>query len=188
MFEPMEVRIVGESPLMLHNGLLADPMNENAKEMKRISSKRKKTDEDYEELAHAEFMGGLYVNEAGRVVVPGVNIESAMVEAAKKLRLGKQAKAGIYCDGDWVLEYDGPKDVEALFRDGRFRDSRGVRVQQSRVQRTRPIFRSWALTFTLHYDAALLNREQVDEMLRIAGPQIGLCDFRPKFGRFRVAA
>ena len=41
-------------------------MNKFAKAMKAITSKRKKTDEDYIELARLEFFGGLYADDQGR--------------------------------------------------------------------------------------------------------------------------
>jgi hypothetical protein len=70
MLEKYACRITGAAPLILHNVQLADPLNAYAKEMKKISGKRRKTDADLEELARFEWHGSLYVSQ-GQVVIPG---------------------------------------------------------------------------------------------------------------------
>ena len=97
MFEKYACQITGVAPLILHNGHLADPLNYYAKEMKKISGKRHKTEADLEELARLEWHGSLYVSE-GQVVIPGEMIEAHLVGAAKKLKKGQQAKASLSYD------------------------------------------------------------------------------------------
>ena len=182
----VDYTIKGIVPIIQHNGQLADPLNPASKAMKSITSKRKKTDEDFQALYDAEWMGSLYLNEENRVVIPGQNIEAMMVEGAKKQRLGEQSKAAIICDGSWVLAHEGPKDLGKLSADTRFRDIRKVRIQANSVMRCRPIFPAWSLKFTLHFLPDLLNKSQVDEILETCGRIVGLCDFTPKYGRFEV--
>jgi hypothetical protein len=52
--------------------------------------------------------------------------------------------------------------------------------------RTRPIFRTWALKFEVSFNADLVNPEQIQLAVEDAGAQVGLCDYRPKFGRFQI--
>ena len=59
--ETLKARLTGLVPLILHNARLADPLDPISKAMKTVSSKRKKTDADFEELARLEFEGGLYM-------------------------------------------------------------------------------------------------------------------------------
>lgn len=186
MHKMIDCRIRGIAPMMQHNGQLADPLNEYAKAMRVISGKRKKTDADHMALADLEWEGSLYLDDKSRVIVPGENIEAMMIDAGKKLRLGEACKAGILCDGEWLLEHDGPKDLAKLKADPRFRDRRAVRVQQNKVMRTRPIFVSWALDFRIHYLPDLLNESQVIDMLSIAGRIVGLGEYLPKYGRFLI--
>ena len=186
MHREIMFKIKGLSPLMLHNGQLADPLNPYTKRVKAITSKRKKTDEDYEALYQIEWEGSLYLNSDRRVVFPGLNLESAMVEGAKKQKMGDAAKAGILIEDDFLIEYDGPKDLEKLKADKRFRDIRGTRVQNGRVMRCRPIFIPWGLSFTLHYLPEMMNESQVVEILATVGRIIGIGDFTPKYGRFSV--
>lgn len=176
-------RIIGQSPLIMHNGQTADPLNVFAKQMKQITSKRDRTDADLEHLAKLEFMAGLYVEE-GRPVIPGVVIEAALVQAARKSRSGPQAKAGLFCEGNFLLEYEGPTDPEALWADAGFRLMAGVRVGQSRIMRTRPRFDDWAAEVEVRYQPDLLNPAGVDRFMEVAGSVIGIGDWRPRFGRF----
>jgi hypothetical protein len=182
-FQTIEVTIRGIVPLLMHNGQMANPLNPIVQRIKEITGKRKKTDADYRLLADLEWMGGLYLDDKDRVVVPGHVIEGAMTKSAKKIRQGDQVKTGVVCDGNWPLDYDGPKALGKLKDDPRFRDTRGAKVNgKSTVQRTRPIFRNWSLTFRLEYDPSIINRSDVIKILE--GAVIG--DYIPKFGRYAV--
>ena len=185
--ETVAVRIVGISPIIPHNGQLADPMNKFVRSIKEITAKgKKKTDADMEAMARLEFMGGLYVDEDGHPAIPGECIEGMIRDGAKKSRAGKDAICGIISDGVWPIIYDGPKDLEKLWQDERFRDYRGVKVGQARVMRMRPKFPDWSLDFQVTYQDDVVNRTALEKWLRDAGQLVGLCDFRPKFGRFEV--
>lgn len=178
-------RVSGLLPVIFHNGDLADPLNEFAKAMRQVSSKKKKTEADFAQLAKLEFMGGLYFDAKGRVIIPDFAIEACLVNAAKKDRKGKHAQAAIFASHA-VLEYDGPRTREELWEDGRFRYSVGVRVGQSRVIRTRPKFNEWAAEMDIEFDDSLMNQDEIEHIIRTAGLQIGIGDRRPKFGRFKV--
>lgn len=186
MIEELKVQIIGESPLMMHNAQMANPRNEYAKAMKEISSKRKKTEEDLEELARIEWLGGLYLYE-GKPAIPADVILATLINAGKKNKLGKQIALSVFEASPWYpLLYDGPKDIDKLYEDGRFQDYRSVRVQMSRVMRSRPIFREWGLAAAVKVNTNLINISDVIEAFHIAGEQIGFLDYRPRYGRFRV--
>lgn len=182
-YQRLRYRIIGAAPLVMHNGQLADPMNPIAREMKKVSGKRAKTEADYERLAELEFRGGLYLS-GGEPCIPGENLEAVIIEGAKKMKRGPQARAGIISDGLHPLEYDGPRDADGLWSDPEFRLSVGVRVQKARVMRTRPIFRRWSAEVFVDFMPGQLNAHEIDEFMVSAGTVIGVCDWRPKFGRF----
>ena len=48
------------------------------------------------------------------------------------------------------------------------------------------MFKQWSLPLKILFLPNLLERENVIEFLHIAGVQIGLGDWRPKYGRFIV--
>ena len=184
-YKSLSFKLIGASPLLCHNGQLADPMNEMARRMKKVSGKKDKTDADFEELARLEWYGGLYLD-GGKPCLPGELIEATLVNAAKKQKRGKQAQAGLLCPSNYLLEYDGPSDLEALWELPDFRLTCGVRVQRNRVQRTRPRFLPWAITIEVQYDPLMLNENDVRGIVQRAGSDIGFGDWRPKFGRFTV--
>jgi hypothetical protein len=170
----------------MHNGQTADPLNEFSKAMKEISSKRKKVDADHEKLAELEWRAALYVDDQKRPVIPARVLEAAFVAGAKKSKLGKSASAAVYVDSDAVLEYDGPKDVDAMWEDKRFRLVVPVRVQMARIVRTRPKIDKWSAEVSVSYMTDVLNKSQVETMVRDAGIHVGIGDWRPKYGRFTV--
>ena len=188
-FQELSISIKGVSPTLMHNGQLADPLNKFAKALKVVTSKRKKTDDDHEEMARLEFLGSLYVTGDGKPCWPGECIETMFKQAARMSKLGKQVERGLWCDGDWPLDYKGPKDADSLWADERFRFTCGVKNpgSGSRVMRTRPIFRDWGLSFVVQFDPECLNESQVREFAETAGKYVGLSDFRPRYGRFQVA-
>jgi hypothetical protein len=49
-----------------------------------------------------------------------------------------------------------------------------------------PFKRYQSLLFTVKFIEELLNKRDIMEVAHIAGWQIGLCEWRPKFGRFAV--
>jgi len=167
----------------MHNGQMADPLNKWSKLLKLITAKRKKTEADYEEMAHIEFLGGLYLDENGPII-PTFVIESLLINGAKKSNEGPVAKSGSYCLQHAKLEYDGPRTAEELWKDENFRFSAIVRIGTSRLPRMRPLFNNWSATIILNVEDTMVNISRVDEWLAAAGTQVGLGDCRPQHGRF----
>lgn len=179
--------LTGAAPLLMHNGALADPLSEGAKAMKQLTGKRGKTDADHEQMALVEWTYSTYQNSAGRLVLPSDCIEAAFLNAARKLKLGKQAQAGAFCMEHAPLAFDGDTlTMKELWERGKNRFTKGVRVGQAKVMRTRFIIEDWTADVSLQYDDKMMNEEQAQQIMKIAGEQIGLCDWRPKFGRFQV--
>lgn len=179
-------RLNGIAPLLMHNGSLADPFNPITKEMKKVSGKRKKVDSDFEEMARLEFLGGLYVNKEGRPIIPGILVESAIINGAKKDKNGGVFKSGVFCEGDFLLKYKGPATAEALEKDASFRLTCGVKVGQARIMRTRPMFSEWSVEVVVTYMPDVVDKDMVIQAIKKAGELVGLGDWRPRFGRFDV--
>lgn len=184
MLQTIKARIEGAAPLIMHNGQTRDPLNQYSKAIKQISSKRKKTDEDYREMAAIEWEAGLYVNEKHQVIIPGFNLEACIVEGAKKSKMGQQFKAGFYIENDPVLEYEGPKDIGKLKESDAHRLTVGVRIGTAAVMRCRPRFSKWALEFEVNYFDDVLDSASIKKAIEDAGRLCGLCDWTPRFGRF----
>lgn len=186
--QALSFRIVGISPLVMHNGQLADPANQWSRAVKEISGKRKKTDSDYEEMARLEWLGGLYLKDK-EPCIPGYVFEGCLIGkggAARKERMGKESAAALWVMDDFPLEYDGPRDPHELWKDETFRLQALVIVGSARIVRTRPLFKKWAANIEVQYNSDLLNDDMVHRWVEVAGEQVGLMDWRPKFGRFAV--
>ena len=126
MNENLKFRLTGVAPLIMHNGRMADPRDQYARAMKEISSKRKKVDADFEEMARLEWMGGLYLSD-GAPCIPDYVLEAALIGrggAARSQKMGKEAAAGMFVMKNFPLEYNGPKDPTELWEVEEFR--RGV--------------------------------------------------------------
>ena len=187
----IEIRLQGVSPLLCHNGQTADPRNTYAKAMKAVSSKRKKTDADYDELARLEWLAGLY-RSADDLVIPDYVVESVMIAGAKKSKRGPQAKCGLFFTQHAALQFDGKPaaindaSLTEMFESGDFTHTIGVRVGMAKVMRTRPVFRNWSCTAIAQYDPDVLNLRDIEEIAADAGKLVGLGDWRPKHGRFEA--
>lgn len=186
--ETIRFKIKGITPMLHHNSQLADPLNEYAKALKKISAKREKTEDDFYEMMKVEMLGGLYWDESLGLYIPGENIEACMIGAAKFKKLGTTFKRGaqvieLLCP---LTGTGAPNSKEEIANSGKYQYVKSVKVKTSRVMRTRPIFDNWATEFHVMFDESQLQREDIVEMAHSAGTMVGLGDWRPRFGKFEV--
>ena len=186
--ELLKLRLTGASPLMMHSDRLANPLLPETKAHKSLTAKRKKTDEDHLAITRSEFISGLYWNEGVGVHVPGQNFDATFLAGAKLQKLGTAWKRGSLVVTDRVkLLYDGPRTPEALWEDTRFVDCRGVKVGTAKIMRYRPVFMEWAAELELAFNPEIMDEGEIKKALGDAGALIGVCEYRPRFGRFQVA-
>jgi len=181
-------KIKGKSPIMLHNAELANPANPYSKELKKYTGKRKKTDADQEKIHDLEWIGGVYLTDDGKdICIPPHVIRGFIIAGARRDRNGKPFESALQVMKNGKFIHDGPKDLETLRKDPKFRDIRIVRVQQQRVPRCRAKFDNWSVEFEISYDEKLLNKETVVLALNAAGATCGVGDaLKLGFGRFEV--
>lgn len=184
----IKVGIEGVADMMMHNRQLADPLNPWAKQMKALSSKRKKEEADHLEMQKVEFFGGLYYAPNIGVYVPADCLQAAIVEGAKQDKLGKAFLSAVFIEQDAPLQYEGPRTPEEMWEAGTYHDVRSVAVNMSRVNRCRPIFRKgWGVEFQINVlTGAGVEVSEVKRALEKAGLLKGLCEYRPRYGRFAV--
>jgi hypothetical protein len=66
-------------------------------------------------------------------------------------------------------------------------DARRAIVQGNGIIRHRPRFDEWRACFTIEYDPVLIPDPRIIiEIAADAGARIGIGDYRPRFGRFRI--
>lgn len=189
----MKFKWTGLRPLLMHNGSLADPISDATVAMAKLIKDRKASKKDADkaarldaEIARIEWEFGLYWNEKLGPVILSDAIERCIQLGAQKEKLGKQAQAGALCvESDIKLNYDGPRTKEALYKEKRFCLRKGVVIQRNRVMRSRPMFPTgWWIEFDMEVDTDTISEEAMQKACEDAGRFIGLCDWRPKFGRF----
>ncbi len=197
----LRLRVQGKEgvPLMMHSNQAVDPLNKYHQAMKPMSAKRNKTIDDLELLARIEWESGLYVSpEDGYLCIPSLNLEKCFIIGARKSKDGKKFEQGVrlvenYCrlvfDGR-LLKIDKTDDIPNSQFDEIYTpehiDRRPVCVQRNTIIRTRPIFPDWWFECTVAYDENVLDELVLLSCINVSGNYIGLCDMRPKYGRFDV--
>lgn len=185
-YKSLSFKITGVAPLLMHNGQTADPLNPHSLSIAEITSKRKKTEADHHEMARREWFAGLYLWN-GEQCIPSEAIEAALVKGAMKEKQGPAAKAGLIVENNCRLVYKGPRKPDELWKDAKFRLRAAAKVGAGRVIRTRPRFdMPWSAEVIVKFLPSLLNAKDVRSFLVTAGEQIGILDWRPRFGRFVV--
>jgi hypothetical protein len=89
------LQLVGTSPLLMHNPQMVDPEFHLNRQIKAITSKRKKTDEDLKQIERLEWYGGLYKNDDNVIVQPTSKPRKCLVNAAKISKMGKAVERSI---------------------------------------------------------------------------------------------
>jgi hypothetical protein len=188
--------ITGLAPLLIHSNKAANPINNYAKALKPLTSKRNKTDADYLEIARLEWEAGLYLHD-GEVVIPGDNIDKCMLLGARKTKNGVKWETGAFIDEEFcALDYEGQKiringakiipnpELDKFYP--KFSDLRMVRVNKTLVPRCRPIFHGWSFNFTVLYDESVIDERTIQTIASDAGRLVGLCERRPRLGKFEA--
>lgn len=184
--QTLKAKLTGVSPIVFHNERLANHTDPYTRELKKLNAVKKKTDDTYEEIKWLEWRAGFYDHE-DRVIIPADNILATGRNGARKLKKGKDFDAAVIeAEPLFHLEYDGPKTIDKMKGDMRFCYYRTVVVQGRRVMRARPIFKQWSLAIALMFDPDIIQKSELMQSLEIAGERVGLCERRPRFGRFTV--
>lgn len=183
----VRTRLIGTTQYAQHNVHLADPDNYWAREIAKITSKRKKTEEDRQEIQRLEFLGGLYVHE-DRVVVPKMNVRRCFQESAKAVRKGRDITRAVNAaepDPFVPLVFeDQDKSPEELLKTGKYKDVTIVAVR-GRTPRARPVFPVWAISVDWILLVNLLDADEFEEIVKTSGTIEGLGDNRINgWGRF----
>lgn len=182
------IELEGTTPLLMHNPRMVDPGYEINRELKAITGKRKKTDDDYARMEMLEWFGGLY-EEGGRVVQPTSKVRKCLIETGRISKLGKHVERSlIMVSLSEALVYEGPEDPKDIFATGNGFVSRlpvGVNGTK-RVMRVRPQFFPWKLNVpAVLLEDAGLDFHELERILALAGRATGIGDARAiGYGRF----
>lgn len=185
----MKVRLSleGTAPLLMHSARGVDPLDPVVKQIKAITAKRKKTEEDMETVARLEFEVSMYHLDSVGPFIPGVNVEKCLVEGGRITKMGKNIERGLFVlDNACPLLYSGDRTIDGLWSapGGKFRSMMAVGVGGRKIMRCRPIFDEWSVECEAEVDTTVLNPTELEQIATHAGSMVGLGDFRPRYGRF----
>lgn len=189
----MKVRIElqGTSPLLMHNPQMVDPEFEINRQIKALTAKRKKTDDDMHQIEKLEWYGGIYLAVNGHgpeVVQPTAKVRKCLINTAKISKLGKSIQRALSFNSlNTPLIYDGPRTVDELWADKRFRSRLAVGIGGTkRIIRVRPQFPQWQLHVDgIFVEDAGLNFDELERIVELAGIVEGIGDNRVNgYGRF----
>lgn len=176
--------------MIQHSCKCVNPLHPISRKMKEITSKpsKKRTEDDLILLSDLEWEGGLYWDDTIGLYIPAENIEATVRDGAKNARKGKNVERG-FAVKDMLVPLDIGENLtlDQLRADYRFRDVRQMKVQTSRVTRTRPRFNMWSIRFSAVYDESQIDLQTLADAMEYAGQYVGLCDSRPKYGKFVAA-
>lgn len=181
------LRVVWRSvtPLIMHSCKCADPLHPISREMKKYTSKKKKTEEDLLKIADLEWEAGLYWQDGVGLYIPAENIEATLINGGKANKKGTDIQKYVdVTDLIVPLDYGENLTKDELKKDSRYRDTRIMTIQRAKIVRTRPRFNKWAITFNLRYNEEKIDVDVIVDAMEYAGSYVGLCDSRPKYGRF----
>ena len=184
----LNIKITGTRPFLSHADTLSDPLNPMTKYHKSLSSKRKKTDEDYALLAESQLVTSCYYDEQLGFVMNGEMIEACIKSGAKLNKLGKVIDRAIMLT-DVVFPMtikNCPANPQELAKNPDFIYAKSVKIGTARVMSYRPIFRDWSVEFGLMFDEEQITKEELLMVLENAGNLCGVGAWRPRFGRFSV--
>lgn len=182
----IQITFTGTSPLLMHNPQMVDSEFELNRQIKAITAKRKKTDDDLRSIERLEWYGGLYAQD-GVIVQPTAKARKCLINTAKISKMGKMVERALSFNSLNVpLAYDGPKDIHEVFADKAFHSRLSVGVGTKRVMRVRPKFFPWAFTVEgVFVEDAGLNPEDMERIVELAGVVEGIGDGRTiGYGRF----
>jgi hypothetical protein len=175
----------------MHNPRMVDQEFEVCREIKRLTKKRNKTDEDLRQIARLEWYGGLYTEEDAHgeqiVVQPTSKLRKCLINTARISKLGKMVERALsFASLNVPLIYEGPRVIDEIYADSRFRSRLSVGVGNKRIMRVRPQFYPWSLRIEgLFIEDAGLNFDELEHIMELAGLVEGIGDNRVNgYGRF----
>lgn len=181
----LKVTWKGISPLIMHSCQCVNPLHPISRELKKLTSKRTKTEDDLLKISDLEWEAGAYWKDGLGLYIPAENTEATIKNGAKAFKKGKDFEKYVAVTDLYIpFNYGENLSKEELISDYQYRDTRIMTIQRSKIVRTRPRFDQWNITFNLMYDESKIDLDTIVTVMEYAGSYVGLCDSRPKYGKF----
>lgn len=175
--QTIEIRLVGDSPLICHAWSQKAKQEMLDKQMKKAKSAKEAKDP---ERCYRESM--YYLPDNKTPGFPSVAFKNAAVDACSHVEgvTKVEARGAFHIVGDMVKLEGKPSMREDMVRIGM-----GTADIRHRAE-----FRQWSVKITVRFNANVLSAEQIVNLFNTAGFAIGVGEWRPQrdgsFGMFHV--
>ncbi len=185
----LHITMNGTTPLIMHSPKCVNPLHPIAKQMKALTSKKKKSEADLEMISDLEWEAGVYWDDNIGLVIPNECLAATFLEGAKMNKNGSAFQKYVQViDSLAPLDIGEVQNYQKMKVDPRFRDVRSVCVMRARVIRTRPRFNTWRCEFDIMYDENKIDTDVIALAIENAGNYVGLCEMRKLgYGRFATS-
>lgn len=181
----LTLKIEGTCPLLQHDDKLLNHFSEEARRFKMLSARKPKDESTVKEMCRIEWHAALYHTPQKGYYIKAEAFEGAFHAAAKSEKSGKLFKEAVRIPQDPALHFpDEGLTPDELFEREEYLHYAAVKVQNRKIFRCRPIFRQWHCTVELCYDEERMDAAALRRIADYAGRFVGICDHRPKYGRF----
>lgn len=155
------------------------------------SKKAKQTQEDHIEWEKAHWREKAYVDDAGKLFIPGENIHECLKGGSaywgqKIPGAGNKTFTDIVKSACIVEDMTMTATADDLIAYGKAVNGTPTARKPSKVYKIRPLLRPWGGSFKLHVFDGRLDTAILRTIISYAGLYRGLCDWRPTFGRFEL--
>ena len=178
-----EIEVVGVSPLLMNK--LSKELNDDFKKIER-GKKDEWQDENWRRKIYTRKIEGKEV-----ILIPELNLHAMLSEAGRKYRVPPPRevgrtwtyyiKASCIVENPLLLEISEPEPFSIMVN-----GNPSSAKKSSKVYTVRPRFEKWGGKFSFKDMSGYMNKEIVDGLLTTAGLFVGLGDWRPQNGRFKI--
>jgi len=194
------IRIEGEEPGMIMHAWQPAPLLTDAQEDERgliiRKTDSKRSDDERRALAEYDTIRSLWVDRDGQPTIPASVIRTVLEGGARRTKEGGEVRSNIIVTAT-TFEYDPALGSTPAEWGHNLRFDAGVKVGQSRVNRSRALFPPpWSCDAILDVaemeeaERTAVDADQIMRWMRAAGRTLGIGDWRPAksgvYGRFRV--
>lgn len=177
-----EIRIIGDTPLIVHAWSEKVKKAMLDKQMKKAKNARVAKDPE------EEYQASFYRLPDGRYGFPAIGFKAAAVSAGGRFAEGLKMTE---LRGSFFIDGENGSDLVAIEGEPSMREDT-VRVGMGVADiRYRPEFRTWATSVRVRFNADKISLEQLVNLFNLAGFGVGVGEWRPEcdgqFGCFHVA-
>lgn len=157
------------------------------------SKSKKQTQEDRLENEKATWREKAYRDDKGELFIPGENIHESLKEGSaywgQKIEgAGNKTYTDLVKSACIVEDMPLGMTEKDLIAYGKAVNGTPTKRSPSKVYKIRPLLRPWGGQFKIHVFDGRLDESILKTIISYAGLFRGLCDWRPKFGRFEIVS